>query len=173
MVTKYFLLFWPGSQQPNWSIVPPLSGNQRKPQLQAWWQMDRHHPAICHIPTLTQATLASAHATSQTDSEQKQVPGQDVWWVSAPGTSAWVGTHHMAEGVPDHLPVTRELLRIGFVPSDGHFWCVWENDWAEWKPALHRLRIMEPERNLRGAREEPVAPWWPHSAQGSASLWGI
>ena len=62
-----------------------------------------------------------AHAASHTDlaGEQKLVPEQDVRWVSAPGTSARVRTLHMAEEEPDHLPVTRVSLRIGFIPSGG------------------------------------------------------
>jgi len=53
------------------------------------------------------------------EGEQKQVPGQDVRWVSALGTSAQVRTGHTTEAEPDHLPVTGGSLRIGFVPLGG------------------------------------------------------
>ena len=53
------------------------------------------------------------------EGEQKRVPGQDVRWVSALGTSARVKTPHRAGREPNHLPVIGESLRIGFVPSGG------------------------------------------------------
>ena len=95
---------------------------------------------------LTWNAPASAHAASWTDSgEQKRVPGQHVRRVSVPGKFDRVRTHRMVEGGPDHLPVTGESLRIGFVPLRGLSILVCVGEWLSWEPALDHLPTTEPE----------------------------
>ena len=103
-----------------WELGLPQEGRNLS-RLSGKFTVYKRTKLGCRIPTVTWAEMASAHVDSQVDSEgeQKPVPGQDVRWVSALGTSARVKTPHRAGREPNHLPVVGESLRIGFVPSGG------------------------------------------------------